>query len=909
MRKNRLHIFCTLFMCLFFSLTQAQTPPQAENDFVSTLQDNAVALNITANDFDLEDGNTLDPCSVLVVTPAQNGVTYLGGSNNGCLMNYYPNSGFSGTDSFTYQICDADGLCDTAVVTVVVMPCTPPQLSLNPSPLCENQSGTFIAEYAGSAATYTWDFGFNAVPFSATGIGPHSVTYSTVGTFPVLLTTTSAGCTRSTTFYIVVNAAPTALISTAPEYLCVEEEGLFIAQVTGGTGASFNWDFGADASPPTASGIGSHSVSYPNGGSKTVNLYVTQGSCTNQAAYQLDVLDRTEVDAGEEQTICSGGTAILGTTPILNANYLWSPTTSLNSPNTANPAASPMVTTTYEMRVFKNGCESIDSVTVVVDDTPVPFVEAGPDHAICEGTTVQVGGQPTTSASGSGVIIEWTTTTGDLSTIDDPSLPNPIITAKTTEIYTVCVTNGNCTKCDDMTLSVAPAPDLTAGADVDLCKGESTILGCSPCLPYPDDATYLWTPPTGLDNPSARNPIASPTQTTTYSVQMTYNGCSSYDEVLVHVDACNDLPSAYDDFYQTDQGTGFSAPSPFNDLPSVLDNDTDPSNDLFLTPTTITSSQDPNTQVTFYSNGSFVYKPSPDFVGMDTFEYEVCDNGNPVYCATATLYISVEPCIEVQLWAFLEGAYDASTAEMTTYLNLLEGNALYRGVLPGQEPYNSFFAPTPLGQPYKISPWEYIGLEGTFDAPPYYYAPGSSAPEGDALHAVYHPDVVDWVLVRFREGPTDNLVTVRSVAALLMKDGRLEFLEPCIFKQSDLSGSMVYVQIDHRNHMAIMNPFALDITAGQLSWDFRIANSYREPTSFGQQEVQAGVWALYAGDTDQTADFPYYDINGFDAIIWSSENGNYDAYLPADVDLNADTNGSDRILILKNNGISSRVPK
>ena len=37
-------------------------------------------------------------------------------------ITYAPDTGFTGTDTFEYQICDTAGNCDTATVTVVVNP-------------------------------------------------------------------------------------------------------------------------------------------------------------------------------------------------------------------------------------------------------------------------------------------------------------------------------------------------------------------------------------------------------------------------------------------------------------------------------------------------------------------------------------------------------------------------------------------------------------------------------------------------------------------------------------------------------------------------------------------------------------------------------------------------------------------
>ncbi|WP_109298983.1 Ig-like domain-containing protein [Aquimarina sp. AU474] len=76
---------------------------------------------------------------------------------------------------------------------------------------------------------------------------------------------------------------------------------------------------------------------------------------------------------------------------------------------------------------------------------------------------------------------------------------------------------------------------------------------------------------------------------------------------------------------------------------NVLTNDEDLEGDTqTVTTLTVTTTQgvlvtiDPNT-------GVYTYTPPSGFVGEDTFEYTICDNGNPVACDTATVYIEVLP--------------------------------------------------------------------------------------------------------------------------------------------------------------------------------------------------------------------------------------------------------------------------
>ncbi|WP_282161194.1 gliding motility-associated C-terminal domain-containing protein [Ulvibacterium marinum] len=91
------------------------------DDSIATTEDTAVDIDILANDNDLPIIGTLT-----LTNPADGIVTI---ENNGTPSNpsddsvsYVPNTGFIGTDTFTYTLCDNSGNCDTATVTIVVNP-------------------------------------------------------------------------------------------------------------------------------------------------------------------------------------------------------------------------------------------------------------------------------------------------------------------------------------------------------------------------------------------------------------------------------------------------------------------------------------------------------------------------------------------------------------------------------------------------------------------------------------------------------------------------------------------------------------------------------------------------------------------------------------------------------------------
>lgn len=249
-------------------------------------------------------------------------------------------------------------------------------------------------------------------------------------------------------------------------------------------------------------------------------------------------------------------------------------------------------------------------------------------------------------------------------------------------------------------------------------------------------------------------------------------------------------------------------------------------------------------------------------------------------------------CVNFRLFVFLEGAFDNEAGEMTTLLNSdSRGNLFHRGLLPGQTPLSPMAIPTPPGQPYSSPPWNYVGtsLENSFAGP-------------------YHADVTDWVLVSLRSTIHSGSEFFKA-AGLLYKDGRIELIEPCSLQLGGTTPTQGYVSIQHRNHIGIGSPYAVDFSSGILDMDFRIQQSYVTSAGFGQKRINPFTYAMYAGDGDQVSDVFSYDITGNDNILWNLENGRFDNYSLSDFNLDGDINAMDKILWSVNNGISSRWHK
>ena len=94
----------------------------------------------------------------------------------------------------------------------------------------------------------------------------------------------------------------------------------------------------------------------------------------------------------------------------------------------------------------------------------------------------------------------------------------------------------------------------------------------------------------------------------------------------------NDPPIAIDDAYQGVENT---------EITGVLTiNDSDPNGDLIKVNPRPVKAPDHGSLI-LMPDGTFTYKPVIDYIGSDQFVYEICDNGSPSKCATATATITI----------------------------------------------------------------------------------------------------------------------------------------------------------------------------------------------------------------------------------------------------------------------------
>ena len=111
----------------------------------------------------------------------------------------------------------------------------------------------------------------------------------------------------------------------------------------------------------------------------------------------------------------------------------------------------------------------------------------------------------------------------------------------------------------------------------------------------------------------------------------------------ITIGVINDSPVAVDDAMAVVEGgtaIGLTVPP---GATTVLFNDSDPDSGQTLTVTTTPTTAPTNGSVILSANGTFSYTHNGSETLTDSFVYEVCDNGSPVLCDTATVAIAIAP--------------------------------------------------------------------------------------------------------------------------------------------------------------------------------------------------------------------------------------------------------------------------
>lgn len=408
------------------------------------------------------------------------------------------------------QVVGSNGTCSaSAVYSVIIVP--NPSITVTSPSVCASNT---IDVVASGADSYTWN------PFSGNNATVNVSAPSTASTIAYSVFGSSLGC-QSTTQNGLINVVGNPTINVAPLTNTICFGGNINLSAIGAT--NYTW------SP-------ANSLSIPNGPNVVASPTITTNytvvgeasTCTSSTVYQVSVITLPNiVSAPNTFTICQYESVQVYANGA--SSYTWSPASGLNTTSGGQVKAFPNVTTVYNVVGSNGACNAFGQVTVYV--VPFPNVNLStPQGKICEGQTTTIFGSGAQSYS-------WTPSAGLSSTNSAVAQANPLVSTN----YSVTGYNFGydrfCPFTKEILIEVLPKIDPEVSPNATICAGQSIKLLAE------GSNTYSWSPSSSLSDGTYYNPVANPTVSTVYTVQISnYNNCMVTNTVLVHV---NPTPTVY----------------------------------------------------------------------------------------------------------------------------------------------------------------------------------------------------------------------------------------------------------------------------------------------------------------------------------------------------------------------------
>lgn len=164
-------------------------------------------------------------------------------------------------------------------------------------------------------------------------------------------------------------------------------------------------------------------------------------------------------------------------------------------------------------------------------------IEGGNEKTVVYGESVQLLAK-TNFVNSENISYSWSPSEG----LNQADIPNPIATTTMDKTYTLTVTNsdGNSGKA---IVSIKVIPLIATAEDQSVSCGNSAQLNVSTNYTGTGTLTYNWQPADKLDNSTIKNPVATLTQATDFTVEVkTPNGALAQKNVHVTVSKINYQP-------------------------------------------------------------------------------------------------------------------------------------------------------------------------------------------------------------------------------------------------------------------------------------------------------------------------------------------------------------------------------
>ncbi len=394
--------------------------------------------------------------------------------------------------NYTVTVTDINSCVVSNTVVVAGGSSNVPAPGTAPITYCQNDVAVPLTATTTPGGILNW-YGTNQVGGVASPNAPTPST-PTIGATTYYVSQSVGNCEGPrASITVTINQPATA--NAGPAQTICETSTVQLAGNVGGSSATGTWSGGAGNYVPNNTTL--NSVYTPSAGeiaAGTVTLTLTSsdpaGPCpVATSTVIITVNSVATIDAGPDQTICTGNPATLAGAFDGNANSgTWTGGAGTYNPNNSTPnadytpsfaeQAAGSVTLTFVSNDPTGPCPSVTD-DVIISIIPSVTSDAGPDQTICEDGIVQlagvIGGGATsgTWTGGNGTYAPNNTTVGAVYT---PSVAE-VAAATVTLTLTTNDPVGPCPAAtDQVVITINQLPTANAGISQSVCSGDSIIL-------------------------------------------------------------------------------------------------------------------------------------------------------------------------------------------------------------------------------------------------------------------------------------------------------------------------------------------------------------------------------------------------------------------------------------------------
>jgi len=442
-----------------------------------------------------------------------------------------PTHHFLDTGWLNVGLIVSDNGCADTVVKLNYIHVQGPAAKINKTVDCNNRLDLTFKDGSIGETKTRWNFGDGTTSTLKT----ITHTYTAPGQYNVKLNVSNATCNDTTNLVIYIpSVTPTVDYSPKLPFYCKGDSIQFLySDYDKGSGAVFAWKFGNGDSLNYSSTNDTIYYVYRTNGNFTPTAFLKdQERCIDTLSFNsLTIKGPTAAFTSATPACTNSATNFTDKSTIDDApitTWQWSYGDGTIATDTIPFGYNYAFPGKYNVNLQvtdSNNCINNVTNAIVINETPVVIAQT--DKLLCLGQT------DTLTATGAD-IYNWSTDGGVICN----SCTNPIVSPNTSETYYVTGTNSSgCFATDTTSITVQAKQTVSVQpANIAICSGSATQLSAG------GTDLYSWLPTDNLSNADIKDPMASPTTNTVYTVIGEDSNSCFTDTATVNV-VVNPLPS------------------------------------------------------------------------------------------------------------------------------------------------------------------------------------------------------------------------------------------------------------------------------------------------------------------------------------------------------------------------------